>query len=162
MSDHSTQASPAELGASARSEASRLPDHFLEPISDASRFEEPPEYVGSVGRTMFDSPGAQDGSLTVLLPADDIASVPVQSLVRIRSLSDRRDYLGIVTSGPFAEPDGLRADSNVVVTTAVRGGIFMPRYHGRVQVEILGEEIDGSCPAEVPAVTEQSSVRAWP
>jgi len=125
-------------------EATRVPEEFLQPISDASRWEEPADYVGSVGRTMFDSPGAQDGSLTVLLPADDIASVPVQSLVRIRSLGDRRDYVGIVTSGPFAEPDGLRADSNVVVTTAVRGGIFMPRYHGRVQVEILGEEIDGA------------------
>lgn len=143
MADQSTETS-SKAGADRRGEASRLPDDFLQPISDASRFEEPPEYVGSVGRTMFDSPGAQDGSLTVLLPADDIAAVPVQSLVRIRSLGDHRDYLGIVTSGPFAEPDGLRADSNVVVTTAVRGGIFMPRYHGRVQVEIIGEEIDGA------------------
>jgi DNA helicase HerA-like ATPase len=144
VADQSTETSPKPKPAEAgrQTEASRLPDDFLQPISDASRFEEPEEYVGSVGRTMFDSAGAQDGSLTVLLPADDIASVPVQSLVRIRSLGDHRDYLGIVTSGPFAEPDGLRADSNVVITTAVRGGIFMPRYHGRVQVEILGEEIE--------------------
>src|SRR5262249_10982485 len=56
---------------------------------------------------------------------------------------DGRRYLGIVTSGPFAEPDGLRADANVIVTTSVRGGILMPRYHGRVQVELLGEELDG-------------------
>jgi uncharacterized protein len=119
-----------------------IPDDFLEPISDETRFEEPPEYVGSVGRTMFDTPGAQDGTVTVLLPREEMAKVPLQSLVRIKSVGDRRSYLGIVTSGPFAEPDGLRADSNVVVTTAVRGGIFMPRFHGRVQVEILGEEVD--------------------
>lgn len=50
--------------------------------------------------------------------------------------------------GPFAEPDGLRADAPIVVTTTVRGAQFMPRYHGRVQVEILAEEVDGT--AEPP------------
>lgn len=121
---------------------SSLPEDFLEPISDITRFQEPEEYKGSVGRTMFDTPGAHDGSITVLLPHEEISSVPVQSLVRIRSVADTRDYLGIVVSGPFAEPDGLRADSNIVITTAVRGGIFMPRFHGRVQVEILGQELE--------------------
>jgi DNA helicase HerA-like ATPase len=56
---------------------------------------------------------------------------------------DGRQYLGAVVQGPFAEPDGLRADAPIVVTTTVRGTTFMPRYHGRVQVEILGEEVDG-------------------
>jgi DNA helicase HerA-like ATPase len=124
-------------------DAASLPAEYLEPISDVSRFQEPQEYAGSAGRTMFDTPAAQDGSVTVLLPREEISSVPVQSLVRIRSVPDKRTYLGIVVSGPFAEPDGLRADSNVVVTTAVRGGIFMPRFHGRVQVEVLGEELEG-------------------
>lgn len=116
---------------------------YLEPITDVTNFEEPEAYQGSVGRTMFDSPGAQDGSVTVLLPKEEISKVPIQSLVRITSVGDNRSYLGIVTSGPFAEPDGLRADANVIVTTSVRGGIFMPRYHGRIQVELLGEEMDG-------------------
>jgi hypothetical protein len=57
---------------------------------------------------------------------------------------DGRQYLGAIVEGPFAEPDGLRADAPVVVTTTVRGAQFLPRYHGRVQVEILGEEIDGA------------------
>ena len=63
--------------------------------------------------------------------------------MRIRSVSDSRRYLGIVVAGPFAEPDGLRGDAPIMITTAVRGGIFMPRYHGRIQVELLGEEVDG-------------------
>jgi uncharacterized protein len=124
-------------------ELSRLPPDYLEPISDVTAFEEPEAARGSVGRTMFDTPGAQDGSVTVLLPKESIQAVPLQSMVRITSLGDGRRYLGIVTSGPFAEPDGLRADANVIVTTSVRGGILMPRYHGRVQVELLGEELDG-------------------
>lgn len=102
-------------------------------------WEEPEEYIGSIGRTMFDTPSSKDNSLTVLLPRESMEKAPSQSLVRIRS-RDGRSYLGVVVEGPFAEPDGIRGDSPIVVTTTVKGGIFMPRFHGRVQVEILGEE----------------------
>ncbi len=106
-------------------------------------WQEPEEYVGAVGRTMFDLPSSEDNTVTVLLPGDEIGKVPSQALVRLRSVRDGRIYRGIVVQGPFAEPDGLRGDSPLIITTAVRGGIFMPRYHGRVQVELLGEEVDG-------------------
>lgn len=107
------------------------------------------EFKGAIGRTMFDTPTSKDHTVTVLLPPDQISSVPSQSLVRIKSRpldkgGDGRQYLGAVVQGPFAEPDGLRADAPIVVTTTVRGTTFMPRYHGRVQVEILGEEINGT------------------
>jgi len=102
-------------------------------------WEEPEEYVGSIGRTMFDTPSSKDNSLTVLLPRESMEKAPSQSLVRIKS-RDGRSYLGVVIEGPFAEPDGIRGDSPIVVTTTVKGGIFMPKFHGRVQVEILGEE----------------------
>jgi len=104
-------------------------------------WEEPEAYRGSIGRTMFDTPGAKDNTITVLLPTDSLQLVPAQSLVRINSYPDERHYLGIVVAGPFAEPDGLRADAPAIVTTAVRGATFMPRYHGRVQVEIIGQEL---------------------
>jgi DNA helicase HerA-like ATPase len=104
-------------------------------------------FAGAVGRTMFDTPTSKDNTLTVLLPADQLVHVPAQSLVRIKSRpldqgGDGRQYLGAVVEGPFAEPDGLRADAPIVVTTTVRGSMFMPRHHGRVQVAILGEEVD--------------------
>ncbi|MEA2527055.1 MAG: hypothetical protein QOF73_4282 [Thermomicrobiales bacterium] len=104
-------------------------------------WEEPEAYLGSIGRTMFDSPSSVDHSVTVLLPRAHLERVPSQSIVRIESMPDGRTYLGVVVKGPFAEPDGLRADAPLVVTTTVRGGIFMPKYHGRVQVELLGERI---------------------
>jgi len=112
-------------------------------------WQEGEEFKGAVGRTMFDTPSSQDNTVTVLMAPDKIAKLPSQSLVRIKSRAkdkggDGRQYLGAVTQGPFAEPDGLRADAPIVVTTTVRGAAFMPKYHGRVQVEILGEEIDGS------------------
>ena len=105
-------------------------------------WEEPEAYRGSIGRTMFDTPGAKDNTVTVLLPTESLQLVPTQSLVRVKSHPDKRHYLGIVVAGPFAEPDGLRADAPAIVTTAVRGATFMPRYHGRVQVEIIGEQLD--------------------
>jgi DNA helicase HerA-like ATPase len=105
-----------------------------------------PEHPDAVGHTMFDAPGSQDNSVTVLLPKERIPATPSQALVRIRSKDEHgeRSYLGAVVAGPFAEPDGLRADSPVLVTVVTRGGIFVPNYHGRVQVEILGEEQDGA------------------
>lgn len=102
---------------------------------------EPAEYAGSIGRTLFDTPASSDGTITVLLPAEQVKKVTHQSLMRIKS-TDQRSYLGVVVSGPFAEPFALRADSPMLKTVAVQGVPMLPKYHGRVQVEILGEEID--------------------
>ncbi len=100
---------------------------------------------GSIGATMFDQPGSEDNSITVLLGRDKLQMAPAQSLVRIISRGDQRRYLGVVTAGPFAEPDSLRADSNILVTVATRGGDYLPSFHGRVQVTLMGEELaDGT------------------
>lgn len=99
---------------------------------------------GAIGATMFDLPNSEDHSVTVLLPQPTLQTAPSQALVRINS-QDGRKYLGIVTAGPFAEPDSLRGDSHMLVTVATRGGIYLPPYHGRVQVSVLGEELaDGT------------------
>ena len=128
-----------------------LPQDVMEQLAQdtaqaGGEWSEPAEYQGAIGRTMFDLPNSEDNTITVLLPKDDIHAAPSQALVRIHSVQDNDDryYLGIVVKGPFAEPDGLRGDAPIMITTAVRGGIFMPRYHGRVQVELLGEELGGS------------------
>lgn len=119
--------------------------HSIEADAEAAggEWKEPAAYEGSVGRTMFDTPSSEDNSITVLLPRESMDLVPAQSLVRIKSVQDGRDYLGVVIKGPFAEPDGIRGDAPIVVTTTVKGGIFMPKFHGRVQVELLGEEDNG-------------------
>jgi DNA helicase HerA-like ATPase len=91
---------------------------------------------------MFDLPGSEDNTVTVLLARDRLDRVPSQALVRIRSRGDGRSYLGIVTAGPFAEPDSLRGDSHLLKTLAVRGGSYQPPFHGRVQVTLLGEELE--------------------
>lgn len=114
-------------------------------IAAGTAWEPPPQFAGEVGRTMFDTPASTDNTVTVLLPREHIHRLPSQATVRIRSHPDGRTYLGVVVAGPFAEPDGLRGDAPVMVTTTVRGAVFMPRFHGRVQVEIVGEELsDGT------------------
>jgi DNA helicase HerA-like ATPase len=132
----------------------QMTDDFMNSLEEeidqvGGAWQEDEEARGSVGFTMYDTPTSKDNTVTVLLPAEQIGLVPAQSLVRIKSRNkgrggDGRQYLGAIIEGPFAEPDGLRADAPLVVTTTVRGARFMPRYHGRVQVEIMGEEIDGT------------------
>ena len=102
-------------------------------------WEVPSGYEGSIGSTMFDAPSSKDGTVTVLMPKENIDELPNQALVQIRSLADGHNYLGAVVEGPFAEPDGLRADSTPMVVTTIKGGLLMPKYHGRAQVEIIGE-----------------------
>ena len=131
-----------------------MTDRFMNMLEEeidlaGGEWQEDEESRGSVGFTMYDTPTSKDNTVTVLLPADQIGKAASQSLVRIKSKSkerggDGRQYLGAVVQGPFAEPDGLRADAPLVVTTTVRGARFMPRYHGRVQVEVLGEEVNGT------------------
>jgi uncharacterized protein len=101
---------------------------------------------GRVGVTMFDSGSSKDNLITVVVPKKDLSKVPSQALVRIESAQrddggDGKIYQGIVVQGPFYEPDGLKADASIILTTAAQGVTFMPKYHGRVIVEILGEVI---------------------
>ena len=110
-------------------------------------WEAEPGQEGVIAWTTFDSPSSDDNTVTILLERDNIGLTPSQSMVRIISLDktsgQKRTYLGVVTKGPFAEPDGLRADAPLVVTTTVKGMVFTPQYHGRCQVELMGEELDG-------------------
>lgn len=105
-----------------------------------------PGTEGAVAFTHFDSPASEDNTVTILLTKENMDQLPSQALVRINSLKDDgildRTYIGTVVAGPFAEPDGLRADSPIVVITTVQGKIFLPRYHGRASVQILGEEVE--------------------
>ena len=129
------------------------PEAFATALADdiaraGGEWHEAEEYRGAIGRTMFDSTSSKDHTITVLLPPGEINHAPSQSLLRIKSRppdmgGDGRQYLAAIIQGPFSEPDGLRADAPLVVTTTVRGTTFLPRYHGRIQVQILGEEIEG-------------------
>jgi DNA helicase HerA-like ATPase len=99
---------------------------------------------GADGVTMFDMPNSEDNLITVLLTLKNIKKIGAHSIVEIRSRSkenggDGKIYRGIVVAGPFHDPDGLRADAPILISTTINGAIFLPNFHGRVLVELLGE-----------------------
>ena len=81
--------------------------------------------------------------MTVLIQKNKLGLFPSQTLVEIDRKKKKKTYRGIVIEGPFHEPDGLKADAPIMVTSAVNGMSFIPNYHGRVHVEILGEYQEG-------------------
>lgn len=96
---------------------------------------------GADGRTLFDTPQSQDGSVIVVFRQDRFTAWRTQSLAHIESEGegDGRVYLAQVVSGPFAEPNGLPANSPLLRVTQVEKTLFTPPYHGWVTMAILGE-----------------------
>jgi hypothetical protein len=95
------------------------------------------------GRTLFDTPSSDDGSVVVVFPKDRFAKWRSQALVHIHS-SDGKLYLAQVAGGPYAAPNGLPAQSPLLVATQIEGTMFTPPYHGWVELTILGEVQDGN------------------
>lgn len=95
------------------------------------------------GRTLFDTPQAEDGSVTVVFPQAKFDRWRSQALAHVVSREDGRTYLAQVVRGPYAAPVGLPASTPALVITQVEGSLFTPPYHGWAAVEILGEVRDG-------------------
>src|SRR5260221_4742551 len=131
-----------------QSEKSDLHDIIdKEILNNGGEWTNDPNCEGADGMTMFDLPNSQDNLISVLLPVNKIKSIGAHSIVEIRSRSianggDGKKYRGIVVAGPFHDPDGIRADAPILISTTVSGAIFLPNFHGRVLVELLGEMVD--------------------
>ena len=110
-------------------------------MENGGSFQLPAQYQGAIGRTTFDDRSSIDGAITVILPRENVDLVASQSLVRVLSVPDDKEYIASVTAGPFNEPDGLKADSPSLIASAVHGAMTMPRHHGRFAATILGARI---------------------
>lgn len=130
-------AAPDAVRAAPESAAQTLAE---DAANNGGPFKADPDYASAFGRTLFDDRASEDGTVTIVFPPEAIADVPSQSLVRIISKPDGREYIGTVTSGPFCEPDGLAANAPQLVVPAVRGHEALPRHHGRLQATILGQK----------------------
>lgn len=111
-------------------------------------YEQPEAYRGSCARTMFDQPGTEDGTVTILVPEGNIGGLALNAFVRIPSIHPRTghldaEYLGVIASGPFAEPDALSATAPTLVVAASHGAVLTPKYHGIAHVEVFAERVDG-------------------
>jgi DNA helicase HerA-like ATPase len=105
-----------------------------------------PELEKAVGFTHFDTPSSQDNLITLLLAREDLPLLASQTLVRVKSREDGRAYLGVVVKGPFAEPNAVPANSTMAIGVVTHGKklTYTFDYHGRAEVELLGEEVEGT------------------
>lgn len=129
-------------GATQKSDLHEIIDKEI--LNNGGEWASDPNCEGATGMTMFDMPNSQDNLISVLLPMNNIKNIGAHSIVEIRSRSkpnggDGKIYRGIVVAGPFHDPDGIRADAPILISTTINGAIFLPNFHGRVLVELLGE-----------------------
>ncbi|WP_375758171.1 ATP-binding protein [Corallococcus exercitus] len=105
-----------------------------------------PELAFAVGFTHFDTSSSHDNLITVLSTKEDLPRLASQTLVRVKSREDGRSYLGVVVSGPFAEPNAVPANSSMAIGVVTHGKklTYTFDYHGRAEVELLGEEVRGT------------------
>lgn len=113
----------------------------------------------SDGRTLFDTPQSEDGSIVVVFHQERFADWRTQALAHIESRDDGRTYLAQVIRGPFAEPNGLPPNSPLLRVTQVERTMFTPPYHGWVVVQILGEVKNGNLVVPLYRPRPNSSVR---
>ncbi|EPX63077.1 Bipolar DNA helicase [Cystobacter fuscus DSM 2262] len=116
----------------------------FEELAKASPLELDPELEKAVGFTHFDTSSSEDNLITVLTTRADLQKLASQTLVRVKSREDNRSYLGVVVRGPFSEPDAIAANSTMAVGVVVQGKklTYTFDYHGRADIELLGEEVD--------------------
>ncbi|WP_241758103.1 ATP-binding protein [Myxococcus landrumensis] len=103
------------------------------------------ELMKAVAFTHFDTSSSEDNLITLLITREDLPQLASQTLVRIKSREDQRSYLGVVVRGPFAEPNAVPAGSTMAIGVVTQGKrmTYTFDYHGRAEVELLGEETGG-------------------
>jgi DNA helicase HerA-like ATPase len=119
-----------------------LPEGVEHELSSAATFANPPwDPDDGDGRTLFDTPQSEDGTVLAVFPQARFEAWRSQALAHIHSAED--GYLAQVVRGPYAAPIGLSANAPALVVTQVENALFTPPYHGWAALALLGEVRDG-------------------
>jgi uncharacterized protein len=106
------------------------------------------EAEGAIAFVHFDPSAVKSHIVQALVHNNDLPNVHRGMYVHIVSTKDKRRYSGRIVEGPFYNPDALKRDSTPVQFIILNQGqgkmLAAPEYHGWVQIEILGEERNGS------------------
>jgi DNA helicase HerA-like ATPase len=106
------------------------------------------EAEGAIAFVHFDPTPVKSHIVQALVHGNDLTKVHRGMYVHITSIKDDRHYSGRIVEGPFYNPDALRRDSTPVQFIILNQGkgkvLAVPEYHGWVQIEILGQEHNGS------------------
>ena len=120
-----------------------LPEEVEQELASAATFANAPwEPDQGDGRTLFDTPQSEDGTVLAVFPQEKFERWRSQALAHVHS-EDGRTYLAQVVRGPYAAPIGLSANTPALVVTQVENALFTPPYHGWAALSILGEVRDG-------------------
>jgi hypothetical protein len=114
---------------------------------DADLMQRAAEGANAIAFVHFDTPSTKSMMVEALVHTDDLTKIDRGLYVRIVSGKDGRQYSGRIVEGPFFDPDVLKRDSTPVqfiVMNQGRGKVLsLPEYHGRIQIELLGEDHNG-------------------
>ncbi|MBZ0285241.1 MAG: DUF87 domain-containing protein [Anaerolineae bacterium] len=121
----------------------------LEAMQDDEAFQAlAAEGQGAIAFIHFDPNTAKSNVVEALVHFEDLTQIRRGLYVSVYSLKDDRFYTGRIIEGPFYTPDALKRDSTPVQFIILNQGkgkmLTLPEYHGWIQIEILGEEIDGT------------------
>ncbi|HEX8203086.1 MAG TPA: helicase HerA-like domain-containing protein, partial [Isosphaeraceae bacterium] len=141
-------------------EVKDLPESVDEELASAAWDDgpEPPGADPADGRTLFDTPRSEAGSVLVIFPQEKFPAWRAQALAHIAS-ADGRVYLAQVAGGPYAAPNGLPSDAPMLLATQIEGALFTPPYHGWVAMTILGEVVEGGLAVPLQRPRPNSPVR---
>src|SRR5256714_985307 len=106
------------------------------------------EAEGAIAFIHFDPSATKSHIVQALVHSNDLMNVHRGMYVHIVSTKDKRRYSGRIVQGPFYDPDALKRDSTPVQFIILNQGtgkvLSLPEYHGRISIEILGEERNGT------------------
>lgn len=95
----------------------------------------------------FDTTTPKNNIVEALVHQGDLIKIDRGLYVLIVSDEDQRRYSGKIVEGPFFDPDVLKRDSTPVQFIILNQGqgkrLSLPEYHGRIHIELLGEEVNG-------------------
>jgi len=95
----------------------------------------------------FDMTSPKNNIVEALVHQGDLIKIDRGLYVLIESDEDQRRYSGRIVEGPFFDPDVLKRDSTPVQFIILHQGqgkrLSLPEYHGRIHIELLGEEVNG-------------------
>jgi hypothetical protein len=123
------------------------------------------EAEGAIAFVHFDPSAMKSNIVQALVHSNDLMKVHRGLYVNIKSLKDKRRYVGRIVEGPFYNPDALKRDSTPVQFIILNQGqgkvLSVPEYHGWIQIEILGEERDGALSGAVRRPHPASPILAY-
>lgn len=103
---------------------------------------------GAIAFVHFDAPSSKSNMVEALVHRDTLTAIDRGRYVSIVCIGDNKEYTGRIVEGPFFDPDALKRDSTPVEFIVMNQNVgkipLLPDYHGRIVIEILGEERNGT------------------